>query len=160
MFVGDYTSRIKEIRDSLTSINMTVDEDEMVQVYLGGLASKFGAFRTTVCTRVICHLSSSCSRCCSLKKTTWVRQQAHTPTTRCCTWRGTGLVVVVDKGYRHTMEAANKNRTKGIEMVSTTVPDPPRVGRVKAVLVPSKGRLRRISGNVAERVAKRVCWRK
>ena len=98
MFVGDYTSQIKEIRDTLVSINVTVDEDEMVQVYLGGLASKFGAFRTMVCTRVICHLSSSYSRCCSLKKTTWVRQQAHTPTTRCCTWRGTGPLNIPPQG--------------------------------------------------------------
>ena len=30
---------------------MTVKEDEMVQVYLGGLASKFRAFQTTVYAR-------------------------------------------------------------------------------------------------------------
>ena len=49
--MADYTCRIKEIYDSLASINVTVEEDEMVQVCLGGLASKFGAFRTAVCTR-------------------------------------------------------------------------------------------------------------
>ena len=44
MFVGDYTSRIKEIRDSLGSINIMVEEDEMVQVWLGDLTHKFGSF--------------------------------------------------------------------------------------------------------------------
>ena len=48
---ADYTSRIKDICDSLTSINMTVEEDKMVQVCLGGLVSTFGSFRMAVCTR-------------------------------------------------------------------------------------------------------------
>ena len=51
MSMADYTSKIKEIYDSLSSINVTVEEDEMVQVCLGGLASKFGSFRTVVCMR-------------------------------------------------------------------------------------------------------------
>ena len=38
ILVVDYTSRIKDICDSLASINVTVDEDEMVQVCLEGLA--------------------------------------------------------------------------------------------------------------------------
>ena len=44
-------ARIKEICDSLASINVTIKEDEMVQVCVGGLASKLGAFQTKVCTR-------------------------------------------------------------------------------------------------------------
>ena len=32
-------------------MNVNVEEDEMVQVCLGGLASKFGAFRIAVCKR-------------------------------------------------------------------------------------------------------------
>ena len=51
MSVAGYMTRIKEICDSLASINVTVEEDEMAQVYLGGMGSKFKAFRTTVCTR-------------------------------------------------------------------------------------------------------------
>mgnify|MGYP006997920461 CR=1 FL=1 len=39
MAVADYTSKL------------TVEEDEMVQVCLGGLASMFESFRTTFCTR-------------------------------------------------------------------------------------------------------------
>ena len=49
--VVDYTSKIKDICDSLASINVNIEESEMVQVCLGGLASKFQAFRTIVCTR-------------------------------------------------------------------------------------------------------------
>ena len=51
MSVANYTARIKDICNSLASINVTVEEDKMVQVCLGGLASKFGSFRTTICTR-------------------------------------------------------------------------------------------------------------
>ena len=49
--VADYTSKIKDICDSLASIDVNIEDNEMVQVSLGGLASKFGAFRTVVCTR-------------------------------------------------------------------------------------------------------------
>ena len=43
--------KIKDIYDSLTSIEMDIEESKMVQVCLRGLAPKFGAFRTAVCTR-------------------------------------------------------------------------------------------------------------
>ena len=49
--VADYTSRIKDISDSLASIEVNIEESEMVQIYLKGLALKFGAFRTAVCTQ-------------------------------------------------------------------------------------------------------------
>ena len=42
--VVDYTSQIKDICDALTSINVTVEEDEMMQVSLGRLAQKFELF--------------------------------------------------------------------------------------------------------------------
>ena len=51
MSVADYTSKIKDICDSLSSVDVKFEEDKMVQVCLGGLMSKFGAFLTTVCTR-------------------------------------------------------------------------------------------------------------
>ena len=38
MSVADYTSKIKDICDTLTTINMTIEEEEMVDVYIGGLA--------------------------------------------------------------------------------------------------------------------------
>ena len=49
--VVDCTSKIKDICDSLASIDVNVEEGEMVQIYLRGLASKFGAFRNVVGTR-------------------------------------------------------------------------------------------------------------
>ena len=49
--VADYTSKIKDICDSLASIVVNIEEGEMVQICLGGLASKFGAFRMAMCTR-------------------------------------------------------------------------------------------------------------
>jgi hypothetical protein len=42
--VADYTLKINEIYDSLASIDVNIDESEKVQVCLGGLPSKFGAF--------------------------------------------------------------------------------------------------------------------
>ena len=51
MSMVDYTSKIKEIYESLAFVNVNVEEGEMVQVCLGGLVSKFGAFRMAVCTR-------------------------------------------------------------------------------------------------------------
>ena len=42
--VANYIARIKEICDSLGSINMTVEEDKMVQVCLRGLVSRFRSF--------------------------------------------------------------------------------------------------------------------
>ena len=49
--MADYTSKIKDICDSLASIEVNIKEREMVQICLRGLAPKFGAFRTAVCTR-------------------------------------------------------------------------------------------------------------
>jgi hypothetical protein len=49
--VADYTLKINEICDSSASIDVNIDESEKVEIYLGGVASKFRAFRTVVCTR-------------------------------------------------------------------------------------------------------------
>ena len=43
--------KIKEICDSLGSVSVNVDDDEMVQICLGGLAPRFGAVRTAVLTK-------------------------------------------------------------------------------------------------------------
>ena len=50
MSVTDYTTTIKEIYDALGSINVTVDEGEMVHIYLGGLPQRLGPIRTAICT--------------------------------------------------------------------------------------------------------------
>ena len=49
--VAECTSKIKDVCDSLASIDVNVEEGEMVQICLGVLVSKFRAFRTTVCSR-------------------------------------------------------------------------------------------------------------
>ena len=41
MSVTDYTTKVKEICDALGSINVTVDEDEMAQICLVGLAQRY-----------------------------------------------------------------------------------------------------------------------
>ena len=51
MSVAYYTSRMKDICDSLASIEVNIEESEMVQICLRGLTPKFGAFRTAVYTR-------------------------------------------------------------------------------------------------------------
>ena len=51
MSVTDYTTKVKEICDALGSINVTVDEDEMVQTCLGGLMQRYGPIRMTICTQ-------------------------------------------------------------------------------------------------------------
>ena len=40
MSVADYTSKIKEICNSLASINVTIKEDEIVNICLGGLVDE------------------------------------------------------------------------------------------------------------------------
>ena len=79
MTVTDYTTKIKEICDALGSINMTVDEDEMVQICLGGLAQRYGLIRTAI-WRSHCRFLTY-NQCFWSKKTTRVRQGAHNPTT-------------------------------------------------------------------------------
>ena len=51
MTVPDYSAKIKSISDSLGTIKINVDEDEMVQVCLGGLAQRFDPIRMTVLAR-------------------------------------------------------------------------------------------------------------
>ena len=51
MSVSDYTVKIKSICDLLGSININVDEEEMVLVCLGGLTQRLNPFRTTTLAR-------------------------------------------------------------------------------------------------------------
>ena len=51
MLVIDYKTKIEEICDSLSSINVMADEEEMVQICLGGLAPKYKLIWTTIYTR-------------------------------------------------------------------------------------------------------------
>ena len=49
MSVTDYTAKIKSICDSLGSMNVNIDNDEMVQICLSGIAPRFGAMRESSC---------------------------------------------------------------------------------------------------------------
>ena len=40
MSVTDFTTNIKEMCDTLGSMNVMVDEDEMVEICLGGIAQR------------------------------------------------------------------------------------------------------------------------
>ena len=51
MLVSDYTVKIKCIWDSLGSININFNEDEMVQVCLDGLTQWFDPIRITILAR-------------------------------------------------------------------------------------------------------------
>ena len=53
MSIATYTLKIKELCDSLSLINVNFDDDEMVQIGLGGLAPCFGTMRSTILTREI-----------------------------------------------------------------------------------------------------------
>ena len=51
MLVAVYTMKIKEICDALGSISMNMDEDDMVQIYLSGLAQKYGSIQMAICPK-------------------------------------------------------------------------------------------------------------
>ena len=51
-----YILKIKELCDSLSSLSVNVEDDEKVQICLGGLAPLFGAMRTTVLLRSSIHV--------------------------------------------------------------------------------------------------------
>ena len=50
--MADYTSKIKDICESLASFDVNIEESKVVQVYVMGLASKFGAFRTEAANEI------------------------------------------------------------------------------------------------------------
>ena len=72
-----------------------------------------------------------------------VRQQAHTPTTRCCTQRKIGPMDVADEASRCAMEAT--------EVIPTAILDPPETGGVEAMKT-GKGNPSRNAGTVARKV--------
>ena len=48
MSITSYTLKIKELCDSLSSVNVNIDDDEIVQICLSGLASCFDAIRSAI----------------------------------------------------------------------------------------------------------------
>ena len=51
MLIGSYTFKIKELCDSLGSINVNIDDDEMVQICLSGFAPRFNTISSAILTR-------------------------------------------------------------------------------------------------------------
>ena len=51
MSITSYTLKIKELCDALGSIDVIIDDSEMVQICLGGLAPDFNTMRTAVLAR-------------------------------------------------------------------------------------------------------------
>ena len=51
MSITSYTLKIKELCDALGSIDVIIDDSEMVQICLGGLAPRFNTMRTAVLAR-------------------------------------------------------------------------------------------------------------
>ena len=49
--MSDYTVKIRDLCDFLGAINVNIDDDEMVQICLGGLSHKYGALWTAIRTR-------------------------------------------------------------------------------------------------------------
>ena len=74
-------------------------------------------------------------------------------TTKWCTQRQRGIVVVVDTVDQYTMVAADKRKTRGTEEVPTTV-DPPQVGGV--TVVPEANRKKPPTVGI---VARKVRWK-
>ena len=107
MSVADYTSKVKEICDSLASVNVNVEEDEMVQV------SWWASVKVGSVLNNGLHKGEYAfvlyASCCSRRKITMVHRRVHTPTTRCCTQRKIGPVVVVNEADWRVMEAAEKS---------------------------------------------------
>ena len=84
-----------------------------------------------------------------------MRQQARTPTTRCCTQREIGLVDVEDEASQCAMEAADGIKEGGTEMMLTVIPDPPETGGVEAMRT-DKGNPSRSAGTVARKATGRA----
>ena len=51
MSIIGYTLKIKELCDALGSIDVVIDDDEMVQICLGGLAPRFSSMRSAILAR-------------------------------------------------------------------------------------------------------------
>ena len=84
-----------------------------------------------------------------------MRRRVRTPTTRCCTRRKIGPVVVADEASRCAMEAANGIKEEGTEVMPTTIPDPSEIGGVEVTRT-GKGNPPRNVGIVARKATGRA----
>ena len=70
MSITSYTLKIKELLDALGLIDVVIDDNEMVQLCLGGLAPQFNTMRTTVLARENTPHSLTSNQYCWLKRIT------------------------------------------------------------------------------------------
>ncbi|MCO5555342.1 hypothetical protein L7F22_008888 [Adiantum nelumboides] len=66
--VNDYTLKIKDLCESLSSIGVAMDDDDMVEAYLRGLGNAYKQFKTYICTRENIPIFKSCHHCWLLRK--------------------------------------------------------------------------------------------
>ena len=64
-----------------------------------------------------------------------MRRQARTPTARCCTRREISPVDVADEASQCTMEAVDRTKEEGTEVMPTAIADPPETGPVEAMKI-------------------------
>ena len=84
-----------------------------------------------------------------------MHRRVRMPTTRCCTWREIGPVVVADEASRCAVEAADGIKEEGTEVMSTAIPDPPETGGVEETKT-GKGNPPRNAGTVARKATRRA----
>jgi hypothetical protein len=51
MNINDYSTKVKNLTDVLTSIGAPVDDEDLVVVTLNGLGKNYGKFRTSIIVR-------------------------------------------------------------------------------------------------------------
>ena len=132
MSVTDYSTKVKEICDALGSINVTMDEDEMVQINLSDLTQRYEPIRTTIFTREKPLSFFDLQSMLMVEENHASGSRTTDRTTRCCTYRRNGPEGVEDEVGQLATVAAYKSRKEGIEEVRTTVSDPPLARGVKA----------------------------
>jgi hypothetical protein len=127
--VADYTLKINEICDSLAWIDVNIDESEKVQICLGGLASKFRAFRTVVCTRETKPSFFDLQSMLLVEENHVGGAMSMHTDNKMLYMEERGPVGVEDEANRCAMEATDKEGTKEMP---TAIPDPPEAGGVEA----------------------------
>ena len=160
MFVTDYTTKIKEICDALGSINVTVHEDEMVEIVLGGLAQRYGSIRTTICAR-------EKPPSFFVLQSMLMVEENHVSGLRTTQSDSRMLYTEVDRphghgghGDRHAMVVIDKSRKEGIEEMPIEVPDPPQAGGVTVEPEIGKQRPKRNASIVARTATRKASARK
>ena len=133
MSVIDYNTKIKEICDALGSINVMVDEDEMVQICLGGLAQTYGPIRKAICTQEKSSLFFNLQSMLMVEENHASGSRTTQSNSRMLYTEAEQPVRVGNKVDRQATVVAAKSRKEGTNTVPTTVPDPQQAVGIKAV---------------------------